>query len=262
MMFLQRLWYQFGHLEQMHLVSAILLFNYKLLDFCSKLLDFCFFFTLLFLTILFSAELEGFVCEHSLLFLLSLFLLSSNISSFTVLKCFSLIQSTQWTLCLQFEFHRGASSPRVYCEARIEIQTWSPFSCYNFNSTFDLSFWTFSLFCKNYCFFFHTLITVSLKLQNWNRMQQQVDTLSIDNAKLMPDLTVAPSFWEDRALGILRTNMVSKFSRRRVLVAAPSSPIFLFREQKITKLIGLWKNILRKLKMSMQIQFRFISEAN
>ena len=124
MMFLQRLWFQFGHLEQMHLVSAILLFNFRLLDFCSKLLDFysklldfCFFFTLLLLTILFSAELEGFVREHFLLFLLSLVLLSSNISSFTM------IQSTQWTLCLQFEFHRGASSPWVYCEARIQIHT-------------------------------------------------------------------------------------------------------------------------------------------
>ena len=79
-------------------------------------------------------------------FLALFFLLSSNISSFTVRECFPLIQSTQWTLCLQFEFHRGASSPRVYCEARIEIQTWSSFGCYNFNSIFDLLLCTFSFF--------------------------------------------------------------------------------------------------------------------
>ena len=38
---------------------------------------------------------------------------------------FPLIRLTQWTLRLQFVFHRGAPSPWVYCEARIEIQTWS-----------------------------------------------------------------------------------------------------------------------------------------
>ena len=45
---------------------------------------------------------------------------------------FPLIRLTQWTLCLQFIFHRGAPSPWVYCEARVEIQTWSPFGYHQF----------------------------------------------------------------------------------------------------------------------------------